>query len=127
MHYCMNSVAHDGRHAGGILIRAVEPLAGVAQMERNRGLAATERQLARGPACVTAALGVGRADNGIDLTAGAVRLHAPRAAAAFTVGASARIGISQAADKPWRFFVCGHPAVSGPAKLNRCPGARGPA
>lgn len=126
MHFCMNAVAHDGRHAGAVLLRAAEPVLGREAMAANRGFDALDREPAKGPACLTAALGISRDDNATDLVTGRTRIHAPRRETPFTTGVSVRIGISQAADKPWRFYICGHPAVSGAAKLNRCPGpARG--
>lgn len=123
MHFCMNAVAHDGRHAGAVLLRAAEPVAGREAMAANRGFDTLDREPAKGPACLTAALGIARDDNATDLVTGRTRIHAPRRETPFTLGVSVRIGISQAADRPWRFFICGHPAVSGAAKLNRCPGA----
>lgn len=125
MHFCMNAVAHDGRHAGAVLLRAAEPVLGHAVMAANRGFTAPGREPAKGPACLTQALGITRDDNATDLVAGRTRLHPPRIDAPFTIGTSVRIGISQAADKPWRYFICGHPAVSGAAKLNKCAPRRG--
>jgi DNA-3-methyladenine glycosylase len=118
MHYCMNAVAHDGTHAGAVLLRAAEPVWGFAKMEENRGLPKPRMQLARGPACLTLALGIHREQNGVDLIAGEVRIHPARVAEPVAIGTSVRIGIRQAADKPWRFYARGNPAVSGPRKLN---------
>jgi DNA-3-methyladenine glycosylase len=120
MHYCMNAVAHDGRHAGAVLIRGAEPVLGEETMAANRGLEPGKRPVARGPACVTAAFGINKVHNGSDLTRGEISLHAPREPQAFTIGTSVRIGITQAADKPWRYFICGNKAVSGPTRLNHC-------
>lgn len=119
MHYCMNAVASQGETAGAVLIRAADPVWGIEQMATFRGPLKAGQPLAKGPACLTSAFGIAREQNGVDLVTGEVRIHPPRAAETFEIGRSVRIGISQATEKPWRFFIRGHPAVSGPGKLNR--------
>ena len=118
MHFCMNAVAHEPGDAGAVLLRAAEPLAGIAQMQANRGRERPPHALARGPACLTSALGVARQENGADLIRGPVRLHHPAEETDYPVAAGPRIGIRHAADKPWRFFIPGHPSLSGSAKHN---------
>jgi DNA-3-methyladenine glycosylase len=147
MHRCMNVVAHEPGVAGAVLLRAAEPLEGFTNMLANRGVTTASlspSRVARGPGCLTAALGISLADNFADLIAGPVRIHeasaavqSPFAQAPFAGGSPAqglpeksmvdghlctspRIGISRAADLPWRFHLCGHPARSGPGRFNRC-------
>ena len=119
MHHCMNAIASDGATAGAVLIRAAAPVWGIEQMATHRGPLRPGQPLAKGPACLTSALGIAREQNGVDLVTGEVRIHRPRVAEPFEIGRSVRICISQAVDKPWRFFIRGHPSVSGPGKFNR--------
>jgi DNA-3-methyladenine glycosylase len=81
-------------------------------------------RLARGPGCVTRALAITRAHNGVDLTIGRVRVETDRDLEGMPIGRSPRIGVSVAAERPWRFFLVGHPCVSGPARFNRVGAAR---
>jgi DNA-3-methyladenine glycosylase len=101
----------------GVLIRAIEPIFGVAIMARNRG---TERlrDLARGPGRLCAALAIDRALDGVDLCqAGPLWLgaddHPPE-----RIGRSKRIGITRAADELSRFYARDNAFVSGPRALN---------
>lgn len=101
----------------GVLIRALQPLEGITLMRQFRG-AVPERDLARGPGRLAAALAVDRGLDGIDLTQpGPLWLAADRAPPG-EIGVSLRIGITKDADRPLRFYrrVCRF--VSGPAWLN---------
>jgi DNA-3-methyladenine glycosylase len=100
-----------------VLIRALEPLAGIAAMERHRGTA-TLRDLARGPGRLAQALRIDRALDGLDLCSpgplwlGADGCHPGE------IGVSTRIGITRDADRLLRFYLRGSPFVSGPRALN---------
>jgi len=101
----------------GVLIRAIEPLEGIALMVRNRGVSQVT-DLARGPGRLTAALGIDKRFDGIDLCdpkspiwLGAGLKPTPR------IGVSVRIGISRAARRKLRFYEPGSPFVSGPLRL----------
>lgn len=101
----------------GVLIRALKPLAGIAIMQRNRGVERL-RGLARRPGRLAAALQVERRLDGIDLCReGPLWLghgdHEPG-----DIGQSIRIGISRDADRLLRFYLRGSPFVSGPRSLN---------
>lgn len=108
----------------GVLIRALAPEIGTAQMAARRGNVAA-RDIARGPGRLAAALAVDGSLDGIDLCVpGALYLAAPPhpdAEVEMEIGVSVRIGLTQAADKPWRYFVRGSRFVSGPASLNNGP------
>lgn len=102
----------------GVLIRAIEPIEGIAIMQRNRDIERV-RDLARGPERLCAALDIDRRLDGIDLCqAGPLWLgsdgHAPD-----EIGQGKRIGITRAADSPLRFYVRGNGFVSGPRALNQ--------
>src|SRR5439155_23977191 len=110
--------------ASAVLVRALEPALGVVLMRRRRGLEDPER-LARGPACVTVALGIDRSHDGLDLESGPLWVSdRPAARGRRGIASSARIGIRVGLDLPWRFFLPGHPCVSGaPARGLRTPPA----
>ena len=124
MHYCMNVVTGAEGEGSAVLLRAVEPLEGLDWMRERRGVA-DARLLCRGPARLTQAYGVGRADNGIDLVEGNdLFVSAGRPIADGSVGVSPRVGIRTATELPWRFFEAGNPFVSRPAKLPAASGRR---
>jgi DNA-3-methyladenine glycosylase len=102
----------------GVLIRAIEPTVGITIMERNRG---TERMrdLARGPGRLSAALGIDRRLDGIDLCQAGPLWLGSDGRVSDEIGQSKRIGITRAADSPLRFYVRGNWFVSGPQALNR--------
>ncbi|MFI5370764.1 MAG: DNA-3-methyladenine glycosylase [Candidatus Eisenbacteria bacterium] len=129
MHHCVNLVAGPAGSAGAVLIRALEPIEGIPLMRRRRGIRELER-LARGPGCVTQALGIDRRQDGADVTRGPlVVLGRPAELGGHRVARGPRIGIRRAAERPWRFWLAGHPCVSGrrggPAGVTRSGGRPG--
>jgi DNA-3-methyladenine glycosylase len=118
MHFCFNAVTAPAGVGEAVLIRAIEPLQGVETMRRRRQVppdapAARGRHLARGPGRLTQALGIGREQNGVDLTQGRLVIL-PGEGPPEAIIATPRVGIRQAADRPWRFLIPGHPCVSQP-------------
>jgi DNA-3-methyladenine glycosylase len=115
-HFMLNVVSEPAGTAAAILIRALEPLAGIELMERHRK---TTRllDLTRGPGRLAAAFQIDRRHDGLDLCApGLLWLGATRYRTGPT-GKSVRIGITRAADQLLRFFERGNPFVSGPKHL----------
>jgi DNA-3-methyladenine glycosylase len=118
-HYCFNVSCLPDGEAGGVLFRALEPLVGIADMARARGIETSAladlRQLTSGPGRLAEAFGITRPrDNEKDLTSPESDLWIgddgwPRPRVTIT----ARIGITKAAEKPLRFIVAGNPFVSG--------------
>lgn len=102
----------------GVLIRAIEPMFGVAIMEQNRGVERV-RDLARGPGRLCEALMIDRRLDGIDLCQHGPLWLGSDGWASDEIGRSKRIGITRAADNPLRFYVRGNLFVSGPRALNR--------
>jgi DNA-3-methyladenine glycosylase len=102
---------------GGVLIRALEPVAGVEEMRRRRG---TERlvDLMRGPGRLTQALGIDLSCDGIDLCKSDELWLGSALGAGGPIGRSVRIGISRETHRLRRFFEEGNPFVSGPKQLN---------
>jgi DNA-3-methyladenine glycosylase len=112
MYDCLNFVAEVEGTAGCVLIRALEPLAGIQQMRRRRPAARGIEELANGPGKLTRALAISRRDNGADLTRGPLTVHAPAAPEPLEIGISERIGITQSRELPLRFFIAGNRFVS---------------
>lgn len=118
----MLNVSAEAAGVGGcVLIRAIAPEAGSALMAARRGNVAA-RDIARGPGRLAAALGIDLTLDGLDLCAAGPLFLCADSRPAGAIGVSTRIGITRAADKPWRFFVRGSRFLSGPASLNRQPG-----
>lgn len=117
LHFCLNVVVGPEGEGSAVLLRAGEVTEGV-ELARARRAAASgrlpdDRDLARGPARLTQALGVTTAHDGLDLLAadGPLRLRLPsRPVARYSSGP--RVGISRAAERPWRFWLPDEPAVS---------------
>ena len=114
MHYCCNAVCGEEGEGVAVLLRAAEPLAGLALMREARPAAKRDRDLCSGPARLCQAFGIGRAQDGVDLATGAGGLSivddgvAPPDDPVVTT----RIGIRHAAEEPWRWYVAGNPHVS---------------
>ena len=110
IHACMNVVTESLGRPGAVLLRALEPVDGVALMQRWRGIDAL-RDLARGPGRLTQAMGITLAHNRADLVAGPLYL-AHRDRPPGPIVATPRIGISVATDRRWRFVVRGSSCLS---------------
>ena len=112
MYECLNFVAEEKGKAGCVLIRAVEPLAGITSMQRRRPKAHRLEDLASGPGKLTLALGITRKQNGADLTRGPLQVRRSAEEPAFEVEVTPRIGITHNADWPLRFLISGNHFVS---------------
>jgi len=112
MYECLNVVAEPEGIAGCVLIRALEPVAGIARMRRRRPSTTGIENLANGPGKLTLALGITRRQNGADLTSGPLTIRPPERPQPFRIGISPRIGIKHCADLPLRFFIEGNRFVS---------------
>lgn len=112
MHHCANVVTGVEGTASAVLLRAGEVVEGYDVARARRG-GVPDRDLARGPARLCQALGLGLADNGVDLAAGPVTLEPDEVAPRLDrVATGPRVGLRQAADRPWRFWLEGEPTVS---------------
>jgi len=108
MHWCLNAVTEPQEYPAAVLIRALEPIAGVATMRKRRG----KEPLCSGPARLCEALGVTGALNGVSLQRGLLRIVQGTAPQRGEIVTGPRIGITQAADWPLRFYVKDSPWVS---------------
>jgi DNA-3-methyladenine glycosylase len=114
MHHCMNVVTGRDGEGSAVLLRAVEPLAGVERMAELRGVA-DHRALCAGPARLTEAFAVDRAHDGVDLVSGEeLYLGAGRRVKDRQIGAGPRIGVSVGLDRMWRFLDLDSRYVSRP-------------
>jgi DNA-3-methyladenine glycosylase len=127
MHFMLNISSEKAGVGGGVLIRALEPLEGIDLMQRNRESEAL-LDLTRGPGRLAAALRIDRSLDGLDLFSrgplwlGALLNPLPdgsgrSSAAEGAVASTVRIGITHAADQPFRYYEQGSPFVSGPKRL----------
>jgi len=112
MYECLNFVCEPAGQAGCVLIRALEPIAGLSTMRRRRPSAKRVEDLANGPGKLTLAMGITRKLNGADLTAGALQVRRSRNEPAIEVLTTPRIGITHCADWPLRFVIAGNRFVS---------------
>jgi DNA-3-methyladenine glycosylase len=123
LYYCMNISCEREGWAGSLLLRALEPVTGIAEMARNRGLEkdAPVRMIASGPSRLCLALKLTRAThNGLDLTSAESPLQVrDDGCGAAPVVVTPRIGIRHAVDWPLRFALHGHHCVSGPKRLGQ--------
>jgi DNA-3-methyladenine glycosylase len=112
VHYCLNVTADAPGVAGAVLLRALEPLAGMEVMRR-RGDHGPEVRLLSGPGKIGRGFGLTLKDNGRDFTRGPLGLAAGTPVPDGQVAITRRIGISRAVDLPYRFTARGSRSVSG--------------
>lgn len=111
IHVCANVVCATDGVAGAVLLRAAAVESGIEVAQARRGPSVRPEALARGPGNLCSALGIGMADNGIDV-------FDPQSPVKVVLGegrtgvSGPRVGVSQAADRPWRFWLAGRPEVS---------------
>lgn len=111
LHWCMNVVTGDVGQAHGVLLRAGRVIEGVDVVRARRGAHVASDSLARGPGCFAQALGVTGADKGADVIDGPhIRLEQAINSAHLANGP--RVGVSRAADVPWRWWNEGETSVS---------------
>ena len=120
IHVCANVSCGPDGVAAAVLLRAAAIDAGLDVAQDRRGAAVRTVALARGPGNLCSALGITMADNGIDLLdpKSPVRLILNEAQGAVS---GPRVGISQAADRPWRLWLAGRPEVSAYRRSPRAP------
>ena len=111
IHWCLNFVCEPEGSASAVLIRAIEPLEGLPKMRRRRGLT-DERLLCSGPGRLAQAMGVTHAHNGLALDYLPFELYEREGEPEIAVGM--RIGITKAADLPWRYGLAGSKFLSKP-------------
>ncbi len=112
IHALLNAVSEPEGIGAAVLIRALEPVQGIERMRIRRGVERVE-SLCSGPGKLTQALGIELAHNGTDLTRGPIVVSSrPAGGREVQVSVDRRIGITKAAELPWRFFATGSRFVS---------------
>ncbi|MBB3044466.1 DNA-3-methyladenine glycosylase [Nocardioides sp. LMS-CY] len=109
MHVCCNVVCGPEGRASAVLLRAGEVIDGL-DVARQRRNGSSDRDLARGPARLCKALGIGLDHDGTDLARGPITLTLDSPPAEVSTGP--RVGLRAAADRPWRFWITGERSVS---------------
>jgi DNA-3-methyladenine glycosylase len=112
MYECLNLVAEPEGSPGCVLIRALEPLAGVDVMQRRRPAASRPEQLCSGPGRLTRALGITRKLYGTDSTRGPLTVREGGLLPARDVAAGPRVGIRHGTEWELRYWVRNSPSVS---------------
>ena len=114
IHWCLNFVCEEAGSASAVLVRAIEPVAGIAAMQRRRGLK-EPRALCSGPGKLCEALAVSIRHNGLALDRPPFELRARASEPDIVTGP--RIGITKAVEQPWRYGLKGSPYLSRPFKV----------
>jgi DNA-3-methyladenine glycosylase len=117
MHWCFNIVCEPEHSASGVLIRALQPIIGIATMKRRRGVDDT-RLLCAGPGRLCEALGITGAHNGLPIDLSPFAVHERTDPVDILVGP--RIGLTKATDLPWRFGLAGSRFLSKPFAEPTC-------
>ena len=115
IHWCLNLVCGEEEVASAVLVRALEPLTGLDEMRSRRGVE-EPRLLCSGPGRLCQALAITRAHDGLPLDAPPFELRPRRAAV--DVVAGTRIGITKAAERPWRYGLAGSRFLSRPFRAS---------
>jgi DNA-3-methyladenine glycosylase len=111
IHVCANVVCATDGVAGAVLLRAAAVEAGIDLAQKRRGDSTRTAALARGPGNLCSALGITMDDNGIDLFDPGSPIQV-MLGERYDAAAGPRVGVSTAADRPWRFWLSGRPEVS---------------
>jgi DNA-3-methyladenine glycosylase len=112
MYECLNLVCEPDGMAGCVLIRALEPVAGIDEMQRRRPAARRLRDLTSGPGKLTLAMGITRAHYGCDVTRGDLQVRELVEAGPPKIVTTTRVGISVSQDLPLRFYIKDNEFVS---------------
>jgi len=114
VHFLVNAVTEAEGRPAAVLIRALAPVEGIEAMRRRRrtgGLVPADAALCRGPGNLTRALGICLSENRVALTGDTLWIE-DRALTIGRIARGPRVGIRVGTDRPWRFWVDGHPSVS---------------
>ena len=114
--FLLNVTSEAAGVGGGVLLRALEPIEGIDEMQRFRGEVGL-LDLARGPGRLTEAMKVDLKQDGLDLCAAGPLWLATSPRRTGVIGRSVRIGLTRNVDRKLRFYERGNPYVSGPKRL----------
>ena len=127
IHWGSNAVCGDAGQGAGVLLRAIEPLAGVEQMRALRPKARRDRDIGSGPGKLSQAMGINGEFDGADLVTAdrGIAIASDGLAPPRRPAVGPRIGISKAVDFPWRWHVPGHEHVSVRSPVRKATAKRG--
>ena len=111
MNFCANVVTGPEGSASAVLLRAGEVIEGLEVAQRRRGTK-VEKELTRGPGKLCSALNIRLKENRADLSTGPVRLELGEPIDPELISSGPRVGLTNGADLPWRFWITGDPTVS---------------
>ena len=111
VHWMLNVVCEVEGTAGAVLFRAIQPLEGIEEMKRRRGVESII-ELANGPGKLTQAFGIDGGCHGVWLTKGSLHLLPRMEGDSPTIAATTRIGITKGVEHPWRFIEAGSSYIS---------------
>ena len=111
VHWMLNAVCEEEGSAGAVLIRAVEPLEGIDEMKRRRGVESVV-ELTNGPGKLTQAFGIDGSHHGLWLTKGPLHFLPRKRKDNPTIISTTRIGITKGVEHPWRYIDVGNKFVS---------------
>lgn len=114
IHWCANVVCGSEGEGSAVLVRALEPVAGIEEMRASRPQAKKLTELCSGPGKLTASLEIDRRYDGVDLTDPANNVQLLIGQKVLSVTTGPRVGITKAVEFPWRFGVEGNPHISRP-------------
>ena len=117
MYQCLNLVCEPDGTPGCVLVRALDPLAGIGIMRSRRPSARKVEELASGPGKLTLALAITLQHNGADVTRGSLVVREPADKLWFEIRTTPRIGISQCVNAPLRFLIAGNRSASKSPRL----------
>jgi DNA-3-methyladenine glycosylase len=112
VHWCFNAVTRAEGLPSAVLVRALEPLAGIEMMRERRGPRINDVNLTNGPGKLCAALGITGAMNGLSLQSGDLIIRKGESIPSSRIVTGPRIGITKAADWPLRYYINDNPYVS---------------
>ena len=112
VHWCVNAVTRPAGQPSAVLIRAIEPLDGLALMRRRRPASRRDRDLTNGPGKLCQAMGISGAHNRLPLQCPPLQILPGPAVDDSAVAITARIGITQCVDWPLRWVIAGNPYLS---------------
>jgi DNA-3-methyladenine glycosylase len=113
MHYCLNLVCGQPDAPTGILLRGAAVVEGLELARKRRPTAKADHELARGPALLVEALGVGKADDGADICGdGPLTILEGTPPDSSLIRTGPRVGLREAPDYPWRYWIDAEPSVS---------------
>ena len=111
-YYCFNVVTEPKGFGSAVLIRAVEPILGISEMQKMRRKENSNVDLTNGPAKLCMAFGINNCHNGVDLTKGRLIITSDNSRQNFQIAVTKRIGLNKGEELPYRFYIYGNKFIT---------------